>query len=140
MNGERDIKTHQIKKCKARKMDFSIMNKVRHYSKLYSPVLVCSSVRILLILVALDVWNTMQVDYAQTFPRLLIEKDLYLNIPKGFQVEYGYEDDYLLKLHRNIYDQEQTGSVWYKYLTKNLTKNLGLTKSDINEFVFYGGQ
>ena len=35
--------------------------------------------------------------------------------------------------------KKQAGRVWYKYLTKNLLKSLGFTKSDIDECVFYKG-
>ena len=78
----------------------------------------------------------MQLDYVQSFPQAPIEKDLYLKVPAGFQLEDGDNNDYALKLQRNIYGQKQAGRVRYKYLTKKLLMELGLTKSDINEFVF----
>ena len=63
---------------------------------------------------ALEVCNTIQVYYVQTFPQSPIEKDLYLKEPAVFQVEYGDKNDYALKIHRNIYGQKQDGRVWYK--------------------------
>ena len=77
--------------------------------------------------------------YVQEFPQAPIKKDLWLKIPSGFQVEYVDNDYYALNLHRNIYGYKKTEKVCYKYLTKNLTKEIGFTKSDIDECVFYWG-
>ena len=51
----------------------------------------------------------------------------------------GENNDYALKFNIKIYSQKQSERVWYKYLTKNLLKALGFTKSDIDECVFYKG-
>ena len=81
----------------------------------------------------------MQVDYVQAFPQETIEKDLYLKVPAGFQVKDGENNNYSLKLQRNVYSQKQDGRVWYKYIIKKLLLELRLTKSEIDEFVFYRG-
>ena len=104
------------------------MKKGLHYDKVYSPVADWYSIRILLIIVALEGWKTIQVDYVQAFPQWTIEKDLYRKVPSGFQVEYGENNYYALKLLRNIYVQKKYGRVWYKYLTKNFVKELVFTK------------
>ena len=79
--------------------------------KVYSPVEFWTSIRILLILVAIERWNTMQVDHVQAFPRASIEKDLYLKVPADLQVENGENNDYALKLYRNIYGQKKSERV-----------------------------
>ena len=85
MSKNREIKTHQIKKWKSRlNVDGSRMKKWIQYEKVYSPVAGWPSIRILLILVALEGWKTMQVDYVQEFTQEPIEKDLYLKLPSGF--------------------------------------------------------
>ena len=61
-------------------------------------------------------------------------------MPKGFQLENGDNNDYLLKLHRKIYGQKQSGRVWYKYLTKKLLMNIEFNKSEIDEYFFYRGE
>ena len=63
------------------------------------------SIRILLTLVSLEEWKTIQVDFFQAFPQATIDKDIYLKLPSGFQVENGDNDDYTLKIRRNIYDK-----------------------------------
>ena len=115
------------------------MKKGIHYEKLHSPVSGWSSIRILLIILELEVWKTIQVDYVQYFPQAPIEKDLYLKVPAGFQVEDGDNNDYELKLHRKIYGQKQYGTVWYKYLTKKLLMEIVFKKSENDECVFYRG-
>ena len=115
------------------------MKKGIHYDKVYSLVAGWPSISIILILVAIEGWKTIQVDYVQAFSQAPIEKYIYLKIPSGFQLKDGYHNDYALKLHRNIYGQKKYGRVCYKYLTKKIIMELGLTKSDINECVFYRG-
>ena len=39
-------------------------------------------------------------------------------------MEYGYNNDYSLKLHINIYSQKKAERLWYKYLTKKLIMEL----------------
>ena len=90
-----------------------------HYDKVYSAVAGWSSIRIILIPVAQEVFKTTKLEYVQAFPQAPIEKEFYLKLPVGFQVEDGEYNEYSLKLHRNIYGQKQAGRVWYKFLTNN---------------------
>jgi hypothetical protein len=65
---------------------------------------------------------------------------MYLTIPKGFSIDKGKNEDYILDVHRNIYGQKQAGRVWNQYLTKKLVGPLGFTQSKIDECVFYQGK
>ena len=47
------------------------------------------------------------MDYFQSFPQAPIENDLNLKVQAVFQVEYGDNDDYTLKLHRKIYGKKK---------------------------------
>ena len=84
--------------------------------------------------------NTKQIDYVQEFPQAPAEKDLYLKIPAGFEVEGVNKGDYALKLHKNVYGQKQAVRVWYKYLNKKLTEELVFERSQVDECVFYRGK
>ena len=53
----------------------------------------------------------MQVDNVHAFTQAPINKDLYLKVPEVLHVEDGDNNDYSLKLHRNIYGQKQSGRV-----------------------------
>ena len=68
MKRNRDINTRKIKTCKSRLyVDGSRTKKGIHHDKVYSPVVGWTYTRILLILVELEGWKTMQVDYVQVF-------------------------------------------------------------------------
>ena len=49
-------------------------------------------------------------------------------------------EEYVLKLHRNVYGQKQAGRVWNKYLVNKLVNELKFKQSDIDECVFYRGR
>ena len=64
-------------------------------------------------------WHTKQIDYVQAFPQAPAEKDLYLKVPAGFEVEGGTRDEYALKLHKNVYGQKK----WGEFGTSTLPEN-----------------
>jgi hypothetical protein len=141
MKRKRDIKTRVVKKWKARlNIDGSKMEKGVHYSETYAPVASWNTIRLLLSLKAVHNWHTRQLDYVLAFPQAPVEKELYLYIPKGFDMEGGDTKNFVLKVHRNIYGQKQAGRVWNKYLTNKLVKEVGFTQSDVDECVFYRGK
>ena len=141
MKRKRDIKTRQIKKYKARlNIDGSRMKKGVHYDETYAPVASWNSIRILLTLVAALGWHTQQIDYVLAFPQAPVEKEIYMNIPKGFELSDANSKDYVLKLKRNIYGQKQAGRVWNKYLERKLIEEVGFKKSNVDECVYYKGR
>ena len=142
MKRKRDIKTRQVKKYKARlNIDGSRMQKGIHYDQTYAPVASWKSIRLLLIMVAKYGWHSKQLDYVLAFPQAPVEKEIYMNIPKGFTLK-GMPDsnEYVLKLHRNVYGQKQAGRVWNQYLVDKLINELHFKQSKIDECVFYRGK
>lgn len=92
MKRKRDIKTREVKKYKARvNIDGSKMRYGVHYEQTYSPVASWMSIRLLLALTALHGWHTTQIDYVLAFPQAPVEKELFMKIPKGFELD-GAED------------------------------------------------
>ena len=142
MKRKRDIKSREIKKYKARlNIDGSKMKKGIHYNQTYAPVASWTSIRILLTLAAAMGWHTKQIDYVLAFPQAPVEKEIYMRIPKGFEMEgVKDKDEYVLKLHRNVYGQKQAGRVWNKYLQEKLVKEVGFIQSRYDECVFYKGR
>ena len=87
---KRHIMTRKIKRCKVRlNVDGSRMTKGVHYDKVYAPVASWTYIRLLLTMIVLHNWTTNQIDYVQAFPQAPAEKDLYLKVPAGFEVEGG---------------------------------------------------
>jgi hypothetical protein len=56
-----------------------------------------------------------------------------MKVPTGFEVEDASKDKYVLKLHRNMYDQKNTDRVWNKYLVEKLITKLGFVQSKNDE-------
>jgi hypothetical protein len=140
MKRKRDIKTQQVKKYKARlNIDGSKMRPGEHYDQTYAPVASWTSVRLLLTLAALHGWKTTQIDYVLAFPQAPVERDIYMEIPKGYEVEGADRKDWVLKIHRNIYGQKQAGRVWNQYLTDKLINKVGFKQSKVDDCVFYKG-
>jgi len=140
MKRKRDIRTRQIKKYKARlNIDGSRMKYGQHYDQTYAPVASWNSIRTLLILSALHNWHTRQIDYVLAFPQAPVEREIYMEIPRGFSIREGNTKDYVLRLHRNVYGQKQSSRVWYKYLSDILINKVGFKRSEVDECVFYRG-
>lgn len=141
MKRKRDIKTRQIKKYKARlNIDGSRMKHGTDYDQTYAPVASWNSIRTLLTMTALHDWHTKQLDFVLAFPQALVEREIYMTIPKGFEINEGRNEDYVLLLHRNVYGQKQAGRVWNQHLTKILINRVGFTQSKVDDCVFYKGQ
>jgi hypothetical protein len=140
MKRKRDIKTQKVKKWKARlNIDGSRMEKGRHYWDTYAPVASWQSIRLLLTMTALHRWHTVQLDFVLAFPQAPVDRDLYMTIPKGFEIAEGRRQDYVLRVHQNIYGQKQAGRVWNKYLVNKLVNELKFAQSKHDECVFYRG-
>ena len=141
MKRKRDIKTREIKKYKARlNLDGSRQKKGIHYDRTYAPVTSWKYIRLLLILIVKHSWHSKQIDYVLAFPQAPIERELYMSIPKGFEVEDGKKDEYVLQVHRNVYGQCQASRVWYEYLKNKLINELKFKQSKVDECIFYRGK
>ena len=94
--------------------------------------------RLLLILTLLNGWHTQQLDFVQAFTQAPVERDIYMQIPKGFEADLPDPEEYCLQLHKNLFGQKQAGRVWNKYLVKKLA-SIGFKQSSVDECVFYRG-
>ena len=130
----RTIMTRTINKCKARLIENSLQ-----YNETYAPGAKWNSIRILLTLALMNNWKTQQLDYIMAYPQAPVEKELYMELPKGFDIEGCKREDYVLQIHRNIYGQKQAGRVWNKYLVDKLVNVLHFKQSKVDECVFYRG-
>ena len=138
---KRDIRTGEIKKYKARcNIDGSKMIKGEHYEETYAPVASWTSIRLLLSLVLLHDWTSLQLDYVLAYPQAQQDRDLYMKIPKGCTIQgVDCPDDYILKIKRNIYGKKDSGRVWFQHLKKRLER-VGFVQSQIDECMFFKGK
>ena len=86
-------------------------------------------------------WHTKQIDYIHAFPQAPIDREIYMRIPKGFNLGKDVNpDDYVLQIHRNVYVKKDSGRVWNQYLTKKLIQEIGFKQFEVDECVFYRGK
>jgi hypothetical protein len=140
MKRKRRIKTREVYKWKARlNLDGSKQTKGKNFWETYSPVAAWSTIRFILTMAILNKWYTRQIDYVLAFPQAPVEiDDLYMKVPKGFEIQGAEKDEYLLHIRKNVYGGCSAGRVWNKYLIEKLT-SIGFVPSDIDDSVFYKG-
>ena len=132
---KRDILTREIKKHKARlAFDGSRMREGEDYDKTYAPMALWMSIHLLLTFVMAFGFQAQQGDYVAAYTQAPIDQDMYMEFPRGFKVPGSVDrKDVVLKLHRNLYGQEQAGRVWYEYLCKRLVTKAGFVQSKHNK-------
>lgn len=134
---KRHILTQKVKKYKARiNVDGSKMVKNKHYTQTYAPVASWSIIRLILIIAAIYKWPTKQIDYVMAFPQAPIERELYMELPKGYKIDGVDRKEYALKLNKNLYGQKQAGRVWNEYLVDKLL-SVDFIQSNHDKCVFY---
>jgi hypothetical protein len=139
MRQKRRIKTKEIYKWKAQlnihggQQEYGVS-----YWETFAPFVTWISICLVLILSIILCWHTRQIDFILAYPQAPIETPLFMEIPKGINMEGAEQgtSDCVLELKMNLYGQKQAGRVWYKHLAGGLEK-LGFTPSVIDEWVFY---
>ena len=138
MKRKRDVKSRKVKKHKARlNIDGSRMQHGKHCEQTYAPVASWNSMRLLLAMVVRHKWKTKQLDCVFAFPQAPVEREIYMKIPAGIELDGARKEDHCLQLHRNVHGQKQSGRVWNKHLTKILIGKVGFKQSKVDECVFY---
>ena len=72
---------------------------------MYAPVVKWSTVRLSLTMILSNRWHTKQVDYINAFTQANIQKEIYIEPPKGFSVFDGIPKR--LKLLKSLYTTKQ---------------------------------
>jgi hypothetical protein len=137
MRRKRRIATQEVYKWKARlNIDGSKQIHGEDYTETYAPVATWASIRLMLIHSIINKWHTRQIDYVQAYTQADVEKNMYMEIPKGFEVDGP--DDCVLQIHKNIYGQKQAGLVWNKHLVSKL-KEVGFNQCESDPCIFIKG-
>ncbi len=108
------ISAREIYKWKARlNVDGSKQIRDLHYDQMYSPIVAWPTTRFFLIQTLLNGWYTKQLDYVMALPQAKVERELYMEIPKGVRLQGAKNNKhYVLQLVRNLYKQKQAGHAW----------------------------
>eukprot|EP00978_Attheya_sp_CCMP212_P041667 scaffold241829_cov35-Attheya_sp.AAC.2 len=87
--------TCKVKKWKARlNIDGSKMTQGIDYEETYVPVASRNSIELLLTLTAVHGWYSTQLNYVLSFPQVPVEKERYMKIPRGFEINREDSNDY----------------------------------------------
>jgi hypothetical protein len=103
------------------------------YFKTYSPFVHLSTVRMLLTLVLMEGWATLQVDYTNAFAQAEVGETLFVEPPKLFGSKSG--KDVVLKLLTSLYELKQAPRTFYQKLAAGLVER-GYTQSEIDPCLF----
>jgi hypothetical protein len=87
MRRKRKVRTREVYKYKARlNLDGSQMQPGRDYDLTYAPVASWESIRMVLALSLRYGWKTKQLDYVLAFPQAPVERECYMDIPRGIVI------------------------------------------------------
>jgi hypothetical protein len=133
---KRRIATGEVYKWKARlNLHGGRQTKDVNYWETYSPVVGWSTIRMFLILMLINGWQSRQVDFVLAFPQADIECEMFMEVPQGFNVD-GNRSDSCLRLQKNLYGQKQAGRVWNQFLHDGMVAR-GFVQSEIDMCVYY---
>ena len=88
------------------------------YFQSYSPVVQWSSVRLMLIISIIHALETRQVDYVNAFAQASLDKDVFIELPQGF--EHNNDEDCVLQLHKSSYGMSDAPLMFFELLKTNL--------------------
>ena len=134
---KRRINMREVYKWKAR-LAFDGSKKTNYVNnwETYSPVIQWPVVRFLLTHALINKWHFKQIDYVLAYTQAQPETDMYMAIPKGFRVDSITDEEFVLKINKNLYGQTQAGRVWSQHLVSKL-KEAGLKQSRHEKCLFY---
>jgi hypothetical protein len=116
-----------IEKYKARFVSRGFSQKEGiNYEETFSPVARYTSIRTIIALAAKMKWKLHQMDVKKAFLNGVIEEEVYIEQPQGFEVED--RKTHVCKLKKALYRLKQAPRAWYGRTDSFLT-SLGFTKS-----------
>jgi len=113
MKCKRRIAAREVYKWKASlNVDGSKQKPGAHFDETYSPVVAWPTTRFFLIQALINKRKTKQLDFVLAYPQAPVERELYMEIPKGVRIEKQNDSkEYVLQIIKNLYGQKQAGSV-----------------------------
>jgi hypothetical protein len=98
------------------------------YEETFAPVARYTSIRTIIALAAKMKWKLHQMDVKTTFLNGVIEEEVYIEQPQGFEVED--RKTHVCRLKKALYGLKQAPRAWYGRIDSFLT-SLGFTKSKV---------
>lgn len=103
------------------------------YTEVYAPVARMDTIRTIINLAAREGWIINQLDVKSAFLHGILEEDVYVQQPTGYEVTG--EEEKVCKLHKALYGLKQAPRAWYSRIEDYFTKE-GFEKSQNEETLF----
>jgi hypothetical protein len=104
------------------------------YEKTFTPMARYTSIRTIIALVAKMKWNLHQMDVKTTFLNGVIEEEVYIEQPQGFEVKD--RKSHVCRMKKALYGLKQDPRAWYGRIDSFLTR-LGSTKSKADSNLYF---
>ena len=104
------------------------------YEEAFAPVAIYTSIRTIIALAAKMKWKLHQMDVKTAFLNGVIEEEVYIEQPQGFEVEDM--KSHVCRLKKALYGLKQAPKAWYGRIDSFLT-SLGFTKSKANSNLYF---
>ena len=119
-----------VEKYKARFMEKGFSQKYgTDYEDTFAPVARYSSIQTIISLEAEMGWHVHQMDDNTTFLNGVIEEEVYIEHPEGFNVED--RERHVCILHRALYELKQAPQAWYSRI-ENYLWEIGFQQSEVD--------
>jgi hypothetical protein len=124
------VADESIEKHKARFVAHGFSQKEGiYYEETFALVARYTSIRTIIALAAKMKWKLHQMDVKTTFLNGVIEEEVYIEQPQGFEVED--RKTHVCRLKKALYGLKQAPRAWYGRIDSFLT-SLGFTKSKVD--------
>jgi hypothetical protein len=104
------------------------------YEETFAPVARYTLIKTIIALAAKMKWKLHQMDVKTAFLNHVIEEEVYIEQPQGFEVED--RKSHVCRLKKALYGLKQDSRAWYGRIDSFLT-NLGFTKSKANSNLYF---
>ena len=94
-----------------------------------------TSIRTIIALAAKMKWKLDQMDVKTSFLNGIIEEEVYIEQPQGFEVEY--RKSHVYRLNKALYGLKQAPKSWYGGRIDNFLTSLGFTKSKADSNLYF---
>jgi histone deacetylase 1/2 len=102
------------------------------YEETFSPVVKSATIRVVLSLAVSRGWNLRQLDVKNAFLHGVLEEEVYMRQPPGYESRLGY----VCKLDKALYGLKQAPRAWYFCLSSKL-QSIGFSASKADTSLFF---
>jgi hypothetical protein len=105
-----------------------------NYKEIFSPVTMYASIQTIISIVSVIRWKIHHMDVKKTFPNEIIEEEVYIEKPMGFEV-HG-RDSHVFMLKKYLYKLKQAPRAWYFRIDQYL-QSMAFTKSEEDPNLYF---